>query len=200
MTPHPQPPASSGATSASSMAAPPLATRLPFELHVANIPADLTRDGMFNLFGKYGEVTEVYLRELTPTLLLSPSPTALEYFFFATPAKFGLFHFSDSLLVSDNRNNGSGGRLWGNVTFSDELHGMRAKEAVDAMPPFFLVVRKAKTEAERREERELEEANMRQAQEKSKLMREFDQKRGMGMNIAQQQGEARGRGQNLKVS
>jgi hypothetical protein len=78
------------------MAAPPLATRLPFELHVANIPADLTRDGMFNLFGKYGEVTEVYLRELTPTLLLSPSPTALEYFFFATPAKFGLFHFSDS--------------------------------------------------------------------------------------------------------
>ena len=40
-----------------------LPSSAPYSLHVCNIPADMGKAGLKNLFAKYGEVTEIYLSE-----------------------------------------------------------------------------------------------------------------------------------------
>ena len=42
-----------------------LPSSAPYSLHVCNIPADLGKAGLKNLFAKYREVTEIFLSKWT---------------------------------------------------------------------------------------------------------------------------------------
>ena len=48
---------------AQSSAAAALPSSAPYSLHVCNIPSDMGKAGLKNLFAKYGEVTEIFLSE-----------------------------------------------------------------------------------------------------------------------------------------
>ena len=63
-------------------AASALPSTAPYSLHVCNIPTDMGKAGLKNLFAKYGEVTEIFLSEWKervlayyfPDLRRCPSP------------------------------------------------------------------------------------------------------------------------------
>lgn len=153
-------------------------TQQPFSLHVMEIPRELEKEGLRNLFSRFGHVNDVYIRKIGVHFY------CLDEYLYLT------IFLSDPVPSVHSQS----GHLWGRVSFLSHMSAQSAIDGLHLVPPFNLRVRFSITEAEK-EKKQMEQREMeKMSASTDKSWQELDKTKGIGYKLK------RGHGANLAVS